>query len=364
MSPTEWLARSFYGNTLLDYLVAGGIAVLTAMVAVVVRRVLIKRLSKIASRTETDWDDFVLRLVESTRLLPILVLSLALGCRWLELAARPASVLRVVVVLTLLVQSGLWASGGIEFWVDRYRRRHLDTDPVAATSVVALRFLGKLGIYSLLLLLALDNLGVDVTALVAGLGVGGIAVALAVQSILGDLFASLSIFLDKPFVIGDFVIVGDLMGTVDYIGLKTTRLRSLSGEQLVFSNSDLLSSRIRNFKRMAERRVLFGFGVLYDTPAETLEGIPATVRRLIEAEEPTRFDRCHFKAFGESAFEFETVYYVLTPEYNVYMDVQQRLNLGILRAFREQGIGFAYPTRTLHVQGEIHTADSAATAPR
>jgi small-conductance mechanosensitive channel len=200
------------------------------------------------------------------------------------------------------------------------------------------------------LLLALDNLGYDVTALIAGLGVGGIAVALAVQNILGDLFASLSILIDKPFVVGDFLIVDDYMGSVEHVGLKTTRIRSLSGEQLVISNSDLLKSRLRNYGRMYERRVAFNIGVTYDTTREQLRKIPEIMRSAVERQEKTRFDRSHFGKYGEYALIFETVYYVLQADYNLYMDIQQAINLEINEAFEELGIEFAYPTRTLLLQ--------------
>ena len=207
----------------------------------------------------------------------------------------------------------------------------------------------------LVALVALDTAGIDITALVAGLGVGGIAVALAVQNILGDLFASLSIVLDKPFVIGDFIIVGDMMGTVEHIGMKTTRVRSLSGEQLVFSNTDLLSSRIRNYKRMQERRALFRFGVTYQTSRDLLARIPEVVREVIEGRDETRFDRAHFAGFGDSSLDFEVVYYMLVPDYNAYMDTQQAVNLELVGRFEEIGIDFAYPTRTVFVE---HPSDS------
>jgi len=200
---------------------------------------------------------------------------------------------------------------------------------------------------------------VDVTALVAGLGVGGIAVALAVQNILGDLFASFSIVLDRPFVMGDFIIVGDYMGTVEHVGLKTTRIRSLSGEQLVFSNTDLLGSRIRNYKRMAERRVVFSLGVLYQTSPEQLEKIPQMIREIVEAQTPVRFDRAHFKEYGASSLNFEVVYYILDPDYNRYMDIQQAVNLEIYRRFDEEGIEFAYPTQTLYLRREVEDAAAA-----
>jgi small-conductance mechanosensitive channel len=179
--------------------------------------------------------------------------------------------------------------------------------------------------------------------------VGGIAVALAAQNILGDLFSSMSIVLDKPFVLGDFIIVGDLMGTVEKIGLKTTRIKSLSGEQLVFSNSDLLNSRIRNFKRMQERRAVFSIGVTYETPYEKLQTIPATIREVIESQELARFDRAHFASYGDFALVFEIVYYMKRPEYDLYMDTQQAINLELFRRFAESGIAFAYPTQTVHL---------------
>jgi small-conductance mechanosensitive channel len=200
------------------------------------------------------------------------------------------------------------------------------------------------------LLLDLYNLGVNITALVAGLGVGGIAVALAVQTILGDLFASLSIVLDKPFVVGDFLVVDDMLGAVEYVGLKTTRIRSLSGEQLVFSNSDLLSSRIRNYGRMFERRVSFDVGVTYQTPRDKLIKIPVIIRDAVEGQDKTRFDRSHFKAYGDFALVFESVYYVLGPDYNEYMDIQQAINLHLHECFEQEGIEFAYPTQTVFVK--------------
>jgi len=223
-------------------------------------------------------------------------------------------------------------------------------DPSSVATVNAIAFLARLVLWSVALLLVLDNLGFNVTALVAGLGVGGIAIALAVQNILGDLFASLSIVLDKPFAVGDFLIVGEFMGSVEHVGLKTTRLRSLSGEQLIFSNNDLLGSRIRNYGRMYERRVVFKIGVTYQTPRDKLSRIPGIIRQVIEAQENVRFDRSHFQAYGAFSLDFETVFYVTKPDYNVYMDIQQAINLGIHEQFETEGIEFAYPTQTLFVE--------------
>jgi small-conductance mechanosensitive channel len=208
----------------------------------------------------------------------------------------------------------------------------------------------RVGLWALVLLVALDNLGVNITALVAGLGVGGVAVALATQNILGDLFASVSILLDKPFVPGDFVVVGDFMGTVEQIGIKTTRVRSLGGEQIVFANNDLLQSRLRNYKRMGERRALFRVGVTYQTPVDKVVAIPEMLRTIVQNQTGTRFDRAHFASYGDFALTFEVVYYVLSPDYNRFMDVQQAINLDVFRTFHGQAIEFAYPTQTLLLQ--------------
>ena len=204
-------------------------------------------------------------------------------------------------------------------------------------------------LYAFVVLLALENLGVDITALVTGLGIGGIAVALALQNILGDIFAYLTIIFDEPFATGDYLVVGDKMGTVERIGVRTTRLRSLSGEEIIFPNNDLLSSRINNYKRMQERRILFTIGVLYETPIEKVAKIPSIIREIVEAQENVRFDRSHFKGFGESDLTFETVYHVLSRDYGMYMDLQQAINLEIYKRFAEEGIGFPYPTRTLYL---------------
>jgi small-conductance mechanosensitive channel len=181
--------------------------------------------------------------------------------------------------------------------------------------------------------------------------VGGVAVAFALQQILGDIFCSVAIVLDKPFEVGDFIISGEHMGSVEHIGVKTTRVRSLGGEQIVFPNSDLIGSRVRNYKRMLERRVVFSFGVLYATKAETLEQIPGIVREIVEGLEQTRFDRAHFAKFGDSSLDFEVVYYVLSPDYNLFMDLQQQINLAIFRRMEEMGVGFAFPSRSLYVEG-------------
>jgi small-conductance mechanosensitive channel len=263
------------------------------------------------------------------------------------------------VILAVTLQIALWANRVVTAYVEFFSVSQREENPGLVSAAQGLSFIVRLAIWAVALLLIIDNLGYDVNALIAGLGIGGIAIALAVQNVLSDLFASLSILLDKPFVVGDFIIVGELLGVVERVGIKTTRVKSLSGEQLIFSNSDLLNSRIRNFKRMEERRVAFTFGVLYQTTPEQLEAIPLMVRDLINGIENTRFDRAHFKSFGASSYDFEVVYYIGTPDYNEYMDTQQKINLGICRKFEEMGIEFAYPTRTIYVN-QVDKEDSRA----
>jgi small-conductance mechanosensitive channel len=198
----------------------------------------------------------------------------------------------------------------------------------------------------------MDNLGFDISAVIAGLGIGGIAIALAAQAILGDLFSYFVIFFDRPFEVGDFITVGDKRGTVEYTGIKTTRIRALSGEQLVFSNTDLTNSRIHNYKKMEERRVLFKLGVVYQTPAAKLEEIPKIVREIIEKRADVRFDRGHFESYGDFSLNFEFVYFIVGADYVKYMDTQQSINLEVYNEFETRGIEFAYPTQTLFLNKE------------
>jgi len=213
-------------------------------------------------------------------------------------------------------------------------------------------FIARLFLWATVALIALDNLGVKVTGLITGLGVGGIAVALAAQELLKDFFASLSITFDRPFVLGDFVQIDGYLGSIEHIGAKTTRLRSLSGEQIVVPNSDIVGTRLRNFGRMLERRVVLTLDVTYQTPPEKVELAVRIAREAVERREGLRLDRAHFSAFLESALRIETVYFVDTPNYTRHMDLQQEINLEILRRFAAEGIEFAYPTRTLFVDGK------------
>jgi len=341
------------GNQLIDWLIAVGVLIAGIFLTLIIKWLVINRLDAFAKKTSIVLDDALVSALRKTYLWILFFPLLLLASNWLDLPASVNSFLRVLATVALFLQVGIWLTIVANELTQTSRRRAMENNAAAATSLSAVSFLSKLVIWSVIFLLALDNLGIDVTALVAGLGVGGVAVALATQNILGDLFASLSIIVDKPFEIGDFIIVNEYLGTVENIGLKTTRIRSLGGEQIIFSNSDLLSSRVRNYKRMQERRVLFAFGILYQTSADQLEEIPRIVRTIIESQPLTRFDRAHFTKFGESSLDFEVVYYLQSSDYNIYMDTQQAVNLALVRKFAEQGIVFAYPSRSLYVEEPV-----------
>jgi small-conductance mechanosensitive channel len=344
----NFLSIEFDHKLMLDWLIAAAISVTLFLVLQLIFRVLNRRMASISQKTATIMDDLVAASLAATHSYVLFVVAVWVGLQIVD-AGKANEYLDFALIVACTVQVALWANKMVSAYIVFYTKAKRADNPGAVSAVQGMSYIVRITIWSIAILLVVDNLGYDVTALVAGLGIGGVAVALALQNILGDLFASLSIVLDKPFVIGDFIIVGDLLGVVERIGLKTTRVRSLSGEQLVFSNSDLLSSRVRNFKRMQERRVLFSFGVTRQTTVDQLELIPAQVKSTIESIDNARFDRAHFKGFGDSSYDFEVVYYVLSADYNQYMDIQQTINLGLCRWFEEVGLDFAYPTRTLYV---------------
>lgn len=355
---------TFLGATALQWIVAAAIVILCALVVMTVRRIMLSRLkaregaepASVAAARRLARD-----LLDSWMALTTAAISLRLGLIVLDPSAQVALWASRAIFIMLAVQGVRWVpivlDWGIETYVSRHRAASGEPDPALRGAFNTFRWVGLLLLYIALFLLLLQNLGIEITPLIAGLGVGGIAVALAVQNILGDLFASLSITLDKPFVVGDFVVVGNEMGSIERIGLKTTRVRSLSGEQLIFANSDLLNSRIRNFKRMTERRVAFGLSVTYQTPPDVLEAIPGMIRDAIGSQ-PTRVDRVHLTNLGASAIEFEAVYFVPSPDMTMFRNTHQAIILDVIRRFADAGVQFAYPTQTLHIVN-APTADGA-----
>lgn len=345
------LSHLYLNNTVEQWLLAAGLSLLVFIALLLIRKYVLSRVVRFADGTKTHLGNFLHLFLGNVRLIFMLALALLAGAALLELPENALRILRVVVIAAAAWQALIWGQRAIGLSVDMFlsHRKGPDgaVDSSLATTMSAVKFLTILGLYIVVVLLAAENLGIDVKSLLTGLGIGGIAVALAVQNILGDLFASLSIVLDKPFVLGDFIVSGQQAGTVERIGLKTTRLRSLSGEQLVLSNSDLLSSRIQNFKRMAERRVVFSLAVTYNTPPEKLRAIPRIIREAVTANKNVRFDRAHLQKFGDTSLDFETSYFVLSAEYHLYMDTQQDILLTIYRRFQEERIAFAFPARTV-----------------
>ena len=346
----NWMSITLWNNEMRTYLFAIAATIGTIMLMWLLRRVMIHYFSRRSQESDHDGYDFMLAMASRTLFPLLLMVSLYVGMSFLTIPVGVVSWISSGAVAAVILQAAIWTNALVTFWLKRYQKQYRHIDPARMTTVRAVSLAARLVVILVAVILVLDNLpGVEITALVASLGIGGIAIALAVQSILSDLFASLSIILDKPFVLGDFIIVDTYMGTVEYIGLKTTRVRSLSGEQLVFANGDLLKSRIRNYKRMAERRVVFTLGVTYQTAYRHLKSIPGWIETIIEALDLSRFDRAHFQGFGDYALEFEIVYYVLDPDYNRYMDIQQAINLAIYKKFEAEKIDFAYPTQTVNL---------------
>ena len=347
------LNKTLWGNTIDTWLIALGISVGLLLAVKLIRDLLVRRFFKLDRSRADDVNALIAAMVKSVSMPIVALLFFYIGAQGLKIPEKMSIWVSALAMIAVIIQIARWGNVLISFWFKRYQKKYVHDTGERITTLRALTLVGRTALFSIAALLALDNVpGVKITTLVASLGIGGIAVAMALQNILGDIFASLSILLDKPFVVGDFIIVETHMGAVEYIGLKTTRIRSLSGEQLIFSNSDLLKSRIRNYKRMAERRVVFSIGVVYQTDHDTLKKIPDMIRKIIEEQDQVRFDRCHFQGYGEFSLNFETVYYVLSPDYNRYMDIQQAINLAIFRQFETLNIGFAYPTRTVFLTGD------------
>ena len=335
------------GNTFSDYfnaLIAFFIAIVFSLG---LKYIVINRLKMLTEHTKNLVDDFIISLLTSMKLPFYLVISVYIATQFIVLHIAVRKVIDAVVVISVVYQ----LITVVLIFLDYSLGKRVNGKNESSVEHIKgmLQFVIKVTLWTVGLLFILSNLGVNITSLVAGLGIGGIAVALAVQNILGDLFSYFAIYFDKPFVKGDFLIIGTEMGSVEKVGIKTTRIRALQGEEIVISNSELTSSRIQNFKKMEERRIVFTFGVAYETPLEQLQRIPQQVQDIITAAERVRFDRAHLKAFGDSAYVFEVVYYVQSGDYNEYMDVHQAILFEIIAAFTQENIGFALPTQTVHL---------------
>jgi len=335
---------------------------LTIIVIKVGLRFVVQRLRALSQRTSSTLDDGLVSVLERTNGALIWVVGLLVGLNMLPLDDRWHGRVSQLWFAVVALQIGLWVQQAVGQVLAAQQLRHGGGGTALSTSATLLSWGLKGALWVVVVLAVLSNLGVNITAFVASLGIGGIAVALAVQNILGDLFASLAIAVDKPFEVGDSITVGDVTGTVERVGLKTTRIRSLGGEQIVMSNAELLKRTVANFKRLQTRRVLFAFGITSDATADEVASVPPLVKQLIEADPKLEYVRAHFKGFGENSLNFEVVYRVKDPDYDVYMDRQQALNLALMRAFQERGLRFATPaTPTVNVMSAADMADDKPT---
>lgn len=340
--------RIIYGNSLVDWLVAGSMAAGVWVVAMLVRRLIAARYLRFSAAIHSTPIRLLAYLAGNTKQILFLALALYAGQASLTLPPRIQHIVSNLSLVLILIQVGLWAGRSLRFYLE-IKEMERGSDRLFAGSLDAINFVARVMIWSLIVLVVLDNVGVNITALLAGLGVGGVAVALALQNILGDLFASLSIALDKPFVVGDSLNIDAFNGAVEHIGIKTTRLRSDTGEQIILSNADILKSRVRNYGRMPEQRILATLRVAYATPTEKLSAIPKLLEDIVRAQANARFERCHLKSLGDSSLQFELSYFVQQPALNPLLDLQQSVNFRIIEEFRGLGIEFAYPTQRVLV---------------
>ena len=337
----QLLNEVLWGNTVQKYLIAAGFFVIGLIVVTIFKKIILVQLKKWATKTATTIDDFIVIGIRKS-IVPLLYYgSLYIAIKTLTLSPYAEDVLGMITIIAVIFFAIRLLTSTLDFSITTYSKQD-HTSEQKGKQLKSLSALARFFVWGIGLIFLLDNLGVDISAVVAGLGIGGIAVALAAQAILGDLFSYFTIFFDKPFEIGDFVTVDDKTGTIEHIGIKSTRIRALSGEQLVLSNTDLTSSRIHNYKKLQRRRVVFQLGVIYQTTADKLKIIPEIVKQIIVDHSDAEFDRGHFKAFGDFSLNFEFVYFVSSSDYKVYMDIQEVINLNIYEKFEKEGIEFAF----------------------
>ncbi len=337
-------------NSIRNWAICVGIVAGTIVFLRLVQKLAIRRLLKLTQSTKSTLDDFVVTVIQNLAMPIGYVLAVYIGVQYLTIPDRINGYFRtgMMIVVTFFVVKIILRLIGYVFREGMSKHtENVERQKQAKGIMLIIQFV----VSSVAFLFLIDNLGYDITTLVAGLGIGGIAIALAAQTILGDLFSYLVIFFDKPFEIGDFIIVDEKLGTVEYIGIKTTQLRTLNGEQLIFSNTDLTNSRLHNYKRMKERRIVFKFGLTYDSTKEQLKALPEKIRNIVNSIDNARFDRAHFSGFGSSSLDFEVVYYVLTPDYTDYMNIQQQINLQLIECLETEKLQFAFPTQTIILQG-------------
>ncbi|EQM72305.1 mechanosensitive ion channel family protein [Stutzerimonas stutzeri] len=345
----------------INIAIIAGVTIVSYLILQAVLRIITNRLRKMAKGSRSGFVGIAAEMLSRTSHMLLIALSLLIALKVVQLPDRWESAMSHGWFIALAFQIALWMDTAVRLWMESLGRDGKARNPVTTTLI---GIMIRIVIWTMMLLSILANLGVDITAMIASLGVGGIAIALAVQTLLSDVFASLSIGVDKPFEIGDFVVFGEVAGNIEHIGLRTTRIRALSGEQIVCANSELLTQILHNYKRMNTRRIVFKFGITYNTPSDKVREVSALVKRIIEGLDNAKFDRAHFLAFDDSQLTFEVVYIMQVSDYNAYMDTQQEINLQLLDGIREMGVQFAFPTRSVEFIGGSFPELSVAGVPK
>src|SRR6185312_13483718 len=342
----DFLKDIFWGNSIKSWLIAFGIIVIAFAIIKIVKGPILKILRNWSQKTSSTFDDFIVIAIEKTLIPFLYFVSIFCAIQYLTLNTETNHVIRVAILFIIAFFILRILTSAIRYSIFKFLSKHENSETKQKQAHGLILVLNGI-VWCMGMVFLINNLGYNVTTIITGLGIGGIAIALAAQAVLGDFFSYFVIFFDRPFEIGDSITTGTEAGSVEYIGIKTTRIRSVSGEQIIFSNKDLTDSRVRNYKRMLRRRILFKIGVTYQTTPEQLKKIPEIIKQAIKSKEKATFDRSHFSGFGDFRLEFETVYYIDVPDYYLYMDIQQSIYLEIFETFAKENIEFAYPTQTL-----------------
>ncbi|MDE3211998.1 MAG: mechanosensitive ion channel family protein [Bacteroidota bacterium] len=338
--------RIILENSIKDWAISLGFIIVAFSAIKIFRGPVVKKLRHWSEKTTNTLDDFLVFGIQKFLIPYLYFAAIFAAVTYLSFSPKITSVIRDIslVVTTFYILEFL--SSAIKYAIFTFlgKQENSETKKKQARGlIIILRVL----IWTLGLVFLVDNMGYNVTTIITSLGIGGIAIALAAQTVLGDLFSYFVIFFDRPFEIGDFIIVGDQIGAIEYIGVKTTRIRAITGEQIICANKDLTDSRVHNYKRMVKRRVVFNIGVTYDTPPAKIRKIPEIIKGIISTKEGVDLDRSHFSGFGDFSLNFETAYFVNGSDYTAYMDIQQEIYLEIMEAFDKEKVEFAFPTRTL-----------------
>ncbi|KPJ54628.1 hypothetical protein AMJ47_03990 [Parcubacteria bacterium DG_72] len=341
----------FLDNTVLQYLIALGVFVIGLIVLKIFKMVVLAKLKKIVDHTITEFDDLIINTVDSVGWPFYFFFSLFFALKFISVPEIISQVIYYIILIVGVYYIVMGVQNIIDYGFKKLlkKRQEADDKKFDPTVINLFQKISRIILWGIALLIFLQNLGYDITALIAGLGIGGIAIAFALQNILSDIFSSFTIYFDKPFEVGDFIIIGKDMGTVKSIGIKSTRIETLQGQELIVSNKELTETRVNNYKKMKKRRIVFNFGVVYETSTEKVKKILQIVKKIIDDIEITELDRVHFTKLGDSSLDFEVVYYINSSEYNDYMDTQQDINLKIKQEFEKEDIVFAYPTQTVFV---------------